>query len=81
VVLVTREDGEFKLRLLDGVGTVESNEHLAACSDCLAELGLPAADGAPFDIAAFFQGRGRNVTEPEPPVRGDTARLRALREG
>jgi len=81
VVLSAREDGEFKIRLLDGIGIRESNERLEVCGECLEELGLPAADAAPFDISGFFQARGRNLTEIEPSVRSETARLRALREG
>lgn len=81
VVLAAREDGEFKIRLLDGSAVRESDERLAVCGECLRELGLPPADVVPFDIAGFFQARGRNLTEVEPSVRGDSARVRSLREG
>lgn len=60
VVLVAREDGEFKLRLVDGGDVSESHEHLSVCEECLREL-----DYADFDIAGFFQRHGRNVSETE----------------
>jgi hypothetical protein len=65
VVLVAREDGEFKIRLIDGSAITESNERLRVCEACLGELGYAAFDPANFDIAGFFQRHGRNVTDLE----------------
>jgi hypothetical protein len=80
VVLVTREDGEFKIRLIDGGSVTESHERLAVCGECLHDLGLPAADVVPFDIVGFFQAHARNVSDTEPSSRSETGRLRALRD-
>jgi hypothetical protein len=79
VVVATREDGEFTIRLIDGDTATESTERLAMCEGCLRELGLPPTAAAPFAIAGFFQTRGRNVSDLEGSARGDTARLRAMR--
>ncbi len=60
VVLVAREDGEFKVRLIDGGVAHESEERLNVCEACLRELGY-----ADFDIPGFFQRHGRNVSDAD----------------
>jgi hypothetical protein len=60
VMLVAREDGEFKIRLIDGGNVSESNERLRVCESCLQELQY-----ADFSIAGFFQRYGRNVLETD----------------
>jgi hypothetical protein len=58
VVLVAREDGEFTIRSIDGGNVSESVRRLPACGECLRELQLPE-----FNIPAFFQRYGRNVSD------------------
>ena len=59
VVLVVREDGEFKIRVIDGGNVSESNERLGVCATCLQELQV-----ADFSIAGFFQRYGRHALDP-----------------